>query len=237
MTALQTLREKHPSIAVVVISATADRESVRRALDRGALGFIPKSSSNEVLRSALRLVLAGGIYIPPEILGRGRAAALASEGPETGGTTTPTDIGLTSRQAQILALVMKGQSNKVICRELNLGGIDCEEPSHGDPARTERDQPDAGGAGRRQLGLVLPRTRDEDRSAAGASKRLPPASSACRDRLRRGRAGFLSRLRPGQQRFEVATKMALEQDVVANRAHGGFGRRNAGLDASRAQRR
>ena len=119
MTALQTLREKHPSISVVVVSATTDRESVQRALDRGALGFIPKSASNEVLRNALRLILAGSIYIPPELRGRGHAPALVSDAPG-GGRTTPADIGLTERQAQILALVTKGEPNKVICRELHL---------------------------------------------------------------------------------------------------------------------
>jgi DNA-binding NarL/FixJ family response regulator len=100
----------------VVISATADRDNVRRALDQGALGFIPKSSSNEVLKNALRLVLGGGVYVPPEILGRGEA----EDAPAAGGHTTPAEIGLTERQAQILALVMKGQSNKLICRELDI---------------------------------------------------------------------------------------------------------------------
>ena len=77
MTALQSMREKHPAISVVVVSASADRESVKQALDHGAMGFIPKSSSNEVMQSALRLVLAGGVYLPLEILGRSDAAAIA----------------------------------------------------------------------------------------------------------------------------------------------------------------
>jgi DNA-binding NarL/FixJ family response regulator len=121
MTALQRLREKHPAISVVVISASAERDSVQRALDCGALGFIPKSSSNEVLKGALRLVLAGGIYVPPEMIGRGPAAALSSDESASGrATTLPTDIGLTERQAQILALMMKGESNKLIGRELGM---------------------------------------------------------------------------------------------------------------------
>jgi DNA-binding NarL/FixJ family response regulator len=119
MTGLQELREKYPATAVVVVSATADRESVKRALESGAMGFIPKSSSNEVLRSALQLVLAGGVYVPPEILGNHHAAA-PLETSAAGRRTTPAEIGLTERQAQILALMMKGESNKLICRELNL---------------------------------------------------------------------------------------------------------------------
>jgi DNA-binding NarL/FixJ family response regulator len=116
---LQSLRAKHPAISVVVISASSDRENVERALDHGALGFIPKSSSNEVLASALRLVLAGGIYVPPEILGRGVAGEPVVP-PMASGRRTPADIGLTERQAQILALIMKGKSNKLICRELDI---------------------------------------------------------------------------------------------------------------------
>ena len=54
-----------------MLSAFNDRDNVVRALDKGALGFIPKTdSSREVLLGALRLILAGGMYIPPEILDR-----------------------------------------------------------------------------------------------------------------------------------------------------------------------
>lgn len=116
LTALRSLREKHPAISVVVVSANIDRDTVRRALDFGAMGYIPKSSSNEVLKRALQLVLAGGIYIPPEILGRGEAPTV----PPQAGARSPSDIGLTERQAQILALLMKGEPNKLICRELDL---------------------------------------------------------------------------------------------------------------------
>ena len=57
-----------PPSHVVVLSGFHDRDNVIRALDLGALGFIPKSSPREVMVSALRLVLSGGIYIPPEAL-------------------------------------------------------------------------------------------------------------------------------------------------------------------------
>jgi len=116
---LQSLRDQHPAISVVVISATADHDSVKRALEHGAMGFIPKSSSNEVLKSALQLVLAGGVYVPPELVGRGAAAAPLAA-PQDAGGTTPAELGLTGRQAQILALMMQGRSNKLICRELDL---------------------------------------------------------------------------------------------------------------------
>jgi len=118
---LASLRQNHPAIAVVVLSALNDRDNVRRSLDAGAQGFIPKTSAREILLGALRLVLAGGVYIPPEIL-RGapepRAASPAATADRAG--QTPSDLGLTERQLDVLALMMQGKSNKLICRHLNL---------------------------------------------------------------------------------------------------------------------
>ncbi len=110
--ALRELREQHPAIPVVVLSASDEAETVREALDLGAMGFIPKTSSNEVLVSALRLVLSGGVYLPPQLL---RADALAPNEPRNG-----RDIGLTQRQMQVLALMIQGKPNKLICRQLQL---------------------------------------------------------------------------------------------------------------------
>ena len=67
---LAELRDLYPAVAIVVLSASQDRDSVTKALDLGTLGFIPKSASRAVMVSALQLVFAGGIYIPPEILQR-----------------------------------------------------------------------------------------------------------------------------------------------------------------------
>src|SRR5215467_9130449 len=117
---LGELRERHPAISVVVLSARQDRDSVTRALDLGAVGFIPKSGMREVMLSALDLVLAGGVYIPPEILLRDQRplASLAC----IAGTRSvrPADLRLTDRQADVLELMMKGKSNKAISRTLNL---------------------------------------------------------------------------------------------------------------------
>ena len=72
------LRERYPATSVVMLSAFNDRENVVRALDNGALGFIPKTDSREVLLGALRLILAGGTYIPPEALIREPAGTAAA---------------------------------------------------------------------------------------------------------------------------------------------------------------
>jgi len=120
---LVELRQLHPTMSVVVLSARQDRDSVIRALDLGALGFIPKSGQRDVMVSALGLVLAGGIYIPPEILS-------SEERPHPSPKPTcilpgtkplrPADFGLTDRQIEVLRLLMKGKSNKAISRALNI---------------------------------------------------------------------------------------------------------------------
>ncbi|MBM3344518.1 MAG: response regulator transcription factor [Betaproteobacteria bacterium] len=122
---LHQLREAHPGIPVVVLSATDDAATVMRALDDGAMGYIPKTSSNDVLLGALRLVLSGGVYLPAEVL-RQSAHPPAPASAAPGATDTPEreitcrDLGLTDRQAQVLALVVQGKPNKLICRTLNL---------------------------------------------------------------------------------------------------------------------
>ena len=115
---LGELRERYPSFPVVVLSASEQPEAVMRALDAGAMGFIPKTSSNELLLGALRLVLSGGVYLPAEVLRHAPAPTLARK--PSGAETGYRDIGLTERQAQVLALMVQGKPNKLICRELTL---------------------------------------------------------------------------------------------------------------------
>src|SRR5438045_1068766 len=58
----------HRAVPVIVLSALDDRQTVLAAIAAGAAGYIPKSSSNDVMREAVRLVLAGGKYLPPAVL-------------------------------------------------------------------------------------------------------------------------------------------------------------------------
>src|SRR5262249_797005 len=102
---LAEVRAHHPAISVVVLSGQQDRGSVVKALALGALGFIPKSGQREVMVSALQLVFAGGIYIPPEILMKADQPSSASQqapGKLRQGTT-PAELGLTGRQLDVLA--------------------------------------------------------------------------------------------------------------------------------------
>jgi len=109
--------ERYPAVSIVVLSAQNDRTSLMRALDLGALGFIPKHSQREVMLGALQQVLSGGIYIPTEILARAEPppSQRADANP-----VSPGDLGLTERQVEVLALMMQGKSNKAICRALEL---------------------------------------------------------------------------------------------------------------------
>ena len=118
---LHELRNAYPSIPVVVLSASDQREDIMRAIDLGAMGYIPKSSSNLVMLQALRLVLSGGVYLPSVALAmRDGSAGEPLRVAEGAARTTPRELGLTARQAQVLALILQGKPNKVICRELGL---------------------------------------------------------------------------------------------------------------------
>jgi DNA-binding NarL/FixJ family response regulator len=119
---LAELRERYPAISIVVLSARDDRDSVTKALDLGALGFIPKSARREVMINAFNLIFSGGMYIPPEILVRhGPAPAQpVTAPPRSGRQVSAADLGLTERQIDVLGLMMQGKSNKVICRALDL---------------------------------------------------------------------------------------------------------------------
>lgn len=117
---LVELRERYPATSIVMLSAFNDRDNVVRALDNGALGFIPKTDSRDVLIGALKLILAGGIYIPPEALVREPAGSTAASKPLPEKRPSPTELGLTERQVDVLALMMQGKNNKLICRALDL---------------------------------------------------------------------------------------------------------------------
>lgn len=130
---LARLRQERPEVPVVVVSATAHREAIVSALDLGAMGFIPKTASRDVLLNAVRLVASGGIFVPVEALtsrqgpagGQEPAAVRRDEvgkaSPVAGGVTAAS-LGLTPRQGEVLALLLKGLPNKLIARRLDISG-------------------------------------------------------------------------------------------------------------------
>jgi DNA-binding NarL/FixJ family response regulator len=118
---LASIRDLYPAVSVVVLSAHRDAGIISRALNLGALGFIPKSAERAVMLGALNLVFAGGVYVPPEVLAPAAPVTGAARQAETTGQRSqPDDLRLTARQGEVLALMMKGKGNKAICRELGL---------------------------------------------------------------------------------------------------------------------
>ncbi len=113
MALLNEFRRDFPTLPIVVLSGMEDPGTVREVLARGAMGFIPKSASNEVMLGALRLVLSGGRYLPPAILSEEGSGGL--DAPQTAEA-----LHLTERQYDVLRLIAQGKSNKLICRELGL---------------------------------------------------------------------------------------------------------------------
>jgi DNA-binding NarL/FixJ family response regulator len=101
-------RAAFPEIPLVVLSASELAEDIHRLLAAGALGYVTKSSPSEVILGALRLVLAGGVYIPPSVLDQ-----------RSGADPDPARPGpLTARQMEVLRELAKGQSNKQIAKAL-----------------------------------------------------------------------------------------------------------------------
>jgi DNA-binding NarL/FixJ family response regulator len=119
--ALVDIQERHPEVPVVVMSGEDDPALMREAFEHGALGFLPKTSTTSVILGALRLVLSGGTYLPREIMGASRShGAAPAASPGSSVIKGVEQLGITPRQTDVLALLLAGKSNKVICRELNL---------------------------------------------------------------------------------------------------------------------
>ncbi len=105
---VRSVRTVAPHVPVAVVSAEDDRHVVAQLLALGVSGFIPKTDSPGVVASAVRLILAGGTYVPPHLLRGDTAAPVA------------TSSGLTARQTDVVRLLARGLSNKAIARELGV---------------------------------------------------------------------------------------------------------------------
>jgi DNA-binding NarL/FixJ family response regulator len=117
LTALPGLRELAPTVPIVVLSGSEASEHVKRALNSGAVGYIPKSCSSHEMLAALNIILQGDIYIPPKLLGKLEASSLSFGNYSE---NRPAQTTLTTRQIEVLELMVRGLPNKSIAKILNV---------------------------------------------------------------------------------------------------------------------
>ena len=129
---IDEIRRRLPAVPVIVLSGYEDPAVMRSVLERGVLGFIPKAYSPEVMLSAVRLVLAGGVYVPPMMLsslppgvvagipGIGADPAQRGSSAATAQTLEHLRNVLTERQVEVLQLLSQGKPNKPIGRALGI---------------------------------------------------------------------------------------------------------------------
>lgn len=109
---LRTILAAAPLVPVAVLSGERDSDLIRAAIEGGASGFVPKSSSSQVLVAALQLILAGGVYLPEDVL---------SDPGANRGTADDKQLDLLSnRQTDVLLRAIKGQPNKVIAIDMGI---------------------------------------------------------------------------------------------------------------------
>jgi DNA-binding NarL/FixJ family response regulator len=120
---LRTVREAFPAVRVGIISASSARRDILLALEAGVHGYMPKHLSVAELTAALRAVFSGGIYVPsclatiPSNVDEAVSRPLEIAIPEP----TITDHVLTSRQRDVLDLLVQGKTNKEIALALDIG--------------------------------------------------------------------------------------------------------------------
>lgn len=124
---LEVLKEIHnklPETPIIILSAVFEKEIVQKTLDLGASGYIPKTSSNAVIISAVNLVLSGAVYIPAELL-KETSGASFRELEKIDVLSENNDLKekikiLSPRQLDVLKLIAAGKSNKQIAFDLGL---------------------------------------------------------------------------------------------------------------------
>jgi len=108
---LVELLRLHDELPIVVISANQDPGVIDDLIGRGIRGYIPKTTAPSIMTGAIKLVLSGGTYLPPELLDRTPAQPAAP---------VPGLARLTPRQQGVLALLAEGCANKEIAARLDI---------------------------------------------------------------------------------------------------------------------
>lgn len=119
-TSIRLFSQRYPHVPVVVVSGEEGRNVMEKVMDAGASGFVCKNSSAAVMLGALNLVLAGGVFIPPQMLQRHAVLAEQEAPPVDGRSTRTSEYGLTGRQMQVLAQLASGASNREIAEQMGI---------------------------------------------------------------------------------------------------------------------
>jgi two-component system, NarL family, nitrate/nitrite response regulator NarL len=109
-----------PDSPLLVVTGTEDDTLLLDLLDRGVAGFAPKTASGAIIEAAIRLILAGGRYLPPRLTDIVAARLESGEVPTKRDDVARIAERLSGRQMDVLRLIAKGQSNKEIARALDL---------------------------------------------------------------------------------------------------------------------
>jgi DNA-binding NarL/FixJ family response regulator len=109
---------RYPDIPLVVVSGSEHRDDIERVMEFGAMGYVSKMTSGKVMLSALRMVLEGGVYLPPQLLQQ--TMADMDHGPADKRSSRSNEFGLTMRQMEVLRHLAQGKPNKDIAREMSL---------------------------------------------------------------------------------------------------------------------
>ena len=125
--ALAAIHKKCPDVPIIIISAVFDKDILQKTFDIGVSGYISKSFPNSLIISAINLVLAGGMYIPPEILQMSMNVTqepvrdlIRNLGETKKADKSDSNNVLTPRQTEVLQCLSRGLSNKQIAYELGL---------------------------------------------------------------------------------------------------------------------
>ncbi len=110
---LMYMRAQYPSVPVVVVSANDDPSAIRRCMEFGASGFIPKTLGVEAMRTAIRRVLDGGVWTPPDVDLSAGSDAETAELMSRMATLTP-------QQVRVLMMLSEGLLNKQIAYQLGV---------------------------------------------------------------------------------------------------------------------
>jgi DNA-binding NarL/FixJ family response regulator len=110
---LQHVLSAHPDAPVLMLSGNAQPELVNELIELGAAGFVSKAADTDTLLGALRTMLAGGVYLPPQ-------AVDLHEPPQARAATSQAVAKLSPRQRDCLLKLVQGKSNKAIARDLDM---------------------------------------------------------------------------------------------------------------------